>query len=161
MPRSSSSRCSPCSSSASPWGADSCGRTGQVVQSYGHVIASAAIVAIAAGALWQGVTLAPGWVPLGWLAVTAVCGQVFGWLLGALATPHLSSTVGAALLMVTPVGALVLSALALGEQPTGLQLLGSTVVLLSAYAASTSTTPRRGLASVVTNRLRNAGDADR
>jgi drug/metabolite transporter (DMT)-like permease len=135
------------------------GYTGQVVQSYRYVVASAALVAIAAGAFWQGVTLAPELTALGWLALTAVCGQVLGWLLVALATPHLSSTVGAALLMLTPVGPLVLSALALGEQLTALQLLGSAVVLLSASAASTSTSPWRRLVPLVTERVRRARDS--
>lgn len=78
------------------------GHTGHVVQSYLAVVTSAALVAIIAGAIWQGVTLAPGWTALGWLAATAACGQVCGWLLVALATPRLRSTVGAALLMLTP-----------------------------------------------------------
>ncbi len=134
------------------------GHTGQVVQSYRDVIASAAIVAIIAGALWQGVTVAPGWASLGWLALTAVSGQVLGWLLVALATPHLSSTVGAALLMLTPVGALLLSALALGEQPTALQLLGTLVVLVSAYTASSSTTPWRRPAATLLRRMRKTQD---
>jgi drug/metabolite transporter (DMT)-like permease len=121
------------------------GHTGQVVQSYVAVVASAAVAALIAGALWQGVTIAPRWAALGWLVATAVCGQVCGWLLVALATPQLRSTVGAALLMLTPVGSLVLSALALGEQPTALQLLGCVVVLLSAYVASSSSSPWRRL----------------
>lgn len=37
------------------------GHTGQVVQSYRDVIAAAATVSIIAGALWQGVTVTPGW----------------------------------------------------------------------------------------------------
>lgn len=114
------------------------GHRGHVVQSYLVVVASAAVVAIVIGALWQGTTLSPGWPAFGWLAATAVCGQVCGWLLVALATPRLSSTVGAALLMLTPVGSLGLAALVLGERPTALQLLGCLVVLVSAYAASTS-----------------------
>lgn len=129
------------------------GHTGQVIQSYVVVVASAAVVAVIVGALWQGVALAPGWAALGWLAATAFCGQVCGWLLVALATAQLRSTVGAALLMLTPVGSLVLSALALGEQPTALQLLGCVVVLLSAYAASASSSLWRGLPLLLT-RLR-------
>jgi drug/metabolite transporter (DMT)-like permease len=133
------------------------GHTGQVVQSYRDVVAAAAIVSIAVGAAWQGVTLTPGWTATGWLVVTALCGQVLGWLLVALASPRLSSTAGAALLMLTPVGALILSALVLGEKPTTMQLLGCAVVLLSAYAAalprplrswpSRSPNPRNGSSS--------------
>lgn len=125
------------------------GDTRHVVQSYLAAVASAALAAVVTGALWQGVSLAPGWTALGWLAATAVCGQVCGWLLVAFATPRLPSTVGAALLMLTPVGSLVLSSLALDEQPTALQLLGCVVVLLSAYAASTSSSPWRSIPPLV------------
>jgi drug/metabolite transporter (DMT)-like permease len=125
------------------------GQTGQVVQSYRNVLVSTAVVAITAGALWQGVTLTPGWAALGWLVLTAVCGQICGWLLVALATSHLSSTVGAALLMLTPVGALVLSAVVLGEQPTVLQLLGCVLMLTSAYAASVSDSSWRRFTAAV------------
>lgn len=129
------------------------GHTGSAVQSYRDVIVTAAVVALVAGALWQGVTLTPGWTAVGWLAITALCGQVLGWLLVALATPHLSSTVGAALLMLTPVGALVLSTLALGERPTVLQLLGCVLVLASAYTASSSTPPWRTVTSFIGRQL--------
>jgi drug/metabolite transporter (DMT)-like permease len=112
------------------------GRGGSVLQSYRDVVVAAAGAAVVVGVGWRGVTATPGWAAVGWLAATAVCGQVLGWLLVALASPRLSSTVGAALLMLTPVGALVLSAIALGERPTGLQLLGCVLVLGSAYAAS-------------------------
>ncbi len=114
------------------------GSTGHVVQAYRDVVVTAAVVAVVAGTLWQGIDLAPGRAALGWLSVTAVCGQVLGWLLIALATPHLRSAVGAALLMLTPVGALVLSAIVLGEHATGLQLVGCVIVLTGAYLACSS-----------------------
>jgi hypothetical protein len=79
------------------------------VQQYWWVVASAAVVGLAVGAVWQGVALAPGWAAIGWLALTAIGGQVLGWLLVALASPVLPSTVSAALLLLTPVGALALS----------------------------------------------------
>jgi drug/metabolite transporter (DMT)-like permease len=122
------------------------GVDGYVVQSYGVVVASAAVVSLIVGALWQGVALTPGWAAVGWLALTAACGQVLGWLLVALATAHLRADVGAALLMLTPVGSLALAALALGQQPTWLQLIGCALVLASAYLASTSASPARALA---------------
>jgi drug/metabolite transporter (DMT)-like permease len=121
------------------------GADGYVVQSYAVVVASAAVISIIAGALWQGVALTPGWAALGWLALTAACGQVLGWLLVALATPHLRADVGAALLMLTPVGSLALAALTLGQQPTWLQLTGCALILTSAYLASTSASPARML----------------
>jgi drug/metabolite transporter (DMT)-like permease len=116
------------------------GRRGGVIRSYTWVIAVAAVVSLIAGAAWHGVELAPGWTVAGWLALTAMCGQVAGWLLVARAAPRLRSDTGAALLMLTPVGALVLSAAVLGERPTLLQLLGSTLMLLSAYVASSDRT---------------------
>lgn len=63
-------------------------------------------------------------------------GQVVGWLLIALATPLLPTEVGAALLLLTPVGALVLAAVVLDERPSPLQLAGCALVLAAAYVAS-------------------------
>ena len=136
------------------------GRTGQMVQSYRTVLVSAAIVAIIVGALWQGVTLTPGWLALGWLVLTAVCSQVCGWLLVALASSRLRSTVSSAILLLTPVGALALSALVLGEQPTTLQLLGCTLMLTSAYAASTSSSSWRRFTATVRKLLGTSRGAD-
>lgn len=125
------------------------------VRSYRVVLLSAAVV----GALWPGVTFTPGWAALGWLALTAVCGQIGGWLLIALATAHLSSTVSAAMLMLTPVGALALAAVVLGEQPTMLQLSGCALILVSAYAASASGSGRRRITATVRKRLGDSRNA--
>ncbi|GAB1334018.1 hypothetical protein ACE1SV_06080 [Streptomyces sp. E-15] len=54
-----------------------------------------------------------------------------GWLLVATASPRLASHVGAVLLLLTPLGAVVL-----GERPTALQLAGCALILVSAYRAS-------------------------
>ncbi|WP_228830287.1 DMT family transporter [Nocardia beijingensis] len=125
------------------------GHGGQVMQSYRVVLASAAVV----GAVWPGVTYTPGWGPLGWLALTAVSGQIGGWLLIALATSHLSSTASAAMLLLTPVGAIGLAAVVLGEHPTMPQLLGCALILACAYAASTSGSARRRIVVTVRKRL--------
>ncbi|WP_203923503.1 DMT family transporter [Rugosimonospora africana] len=114
---------------------------GRAVQAYCGVIAVSAVVSLVAGALWHGVSMAPGWAAIGWLALVAVVGQVVGWLLVALAAPRLPSEVGAALLMLTPIGALVLGAVVLGERPSVLQLVGSVLILASAYAASSRSNP--------------------
>jgi drug/metabolite transporter (DMT)-like permease len=114
------------------------GRTGRAIQSYRVVLVAAALVALIAGTLWHGVTVTPGWAALGWLALTAVGSQVCGWLLVALSTSHVPSAVSSAILMLTPVGALVLSTLVLGEQATILQLIGCALMLASAYAATAS-----------------------
>jgi drug/metabolite transporter (DMT)-like permease len=108
------------------------GQRGQTLQSYLDVTASAGLVSLLAGVWLTGLDLTPGWAALGWLALVAVCGQVLGWLLVALAGPHLPSHTGAALLLLTPVGAIALGALVLGERPTSLQLAGCVLILASA-----------------------------
>ncbi|MGV9973947.1 DMT family transporter [Nocardia beijingensis] len=132
------------------------GHSGQVVQSYRLVLLSAAAV----GALWPGVTFTPGWTALGWLALTAVCGQIGGWLLIALATAQLSSTVSAAMLMLTPVGALVLAAVVLDERPTALQLFGCVLILVGTYRAAASGSGQRRITAVVRKRRGAARSAD-
>ncbi|WP_198319501.1 EamA family transporter [Actinopolyspora erythraea] len=119
------------------------GRTGWAVRSYCGVLASAALVALLVGSLWSGVTVTPGWSALGWLGLTAAGSQVCGWLLVALASPYLDSTTSATLLLLTPVGALALAALVLGEQPRPLQLLGCALMLASTYAAAVPESGRR------------------
>ncbi|SDP28832.1 EamA-like transporter family protein [Actinopolyspora xinjiangensis] len=121
------------------------GRAGWAVQSYYGVLASAAIVALVLGTLWSDITVTPGWSALGWLGLTAAGSQVCGWLLIGLASPHLNSTTSATLLLLTPVGALALAALVLGERPSPLQLLGCALILASAYAASVPNSSRHQL----------------
>lgn len=117
------------------------GHNGQIVQSYTAVTASAAAVSAALGVAWHGLDLVPGWTALGWLLLAAVCGQVVGWLLVAVHSPRLPSHVGATLLLLTPVGALGLGALVLGERPSPLQLLGCALVLGSVVAVTSHRPP--------------------
>jgi drug/metabolite transporter (DMT)-like permease len=112
------------------------GGRGRVVQNYLVVVVTAALVALCVGPAWGPMTLTPGPEALAWLALIAATGQVAGWLLVALATPHLRAEVGAALLLLTPVGALVLAAVVLDEHPGAFQLVGCALVLASAYTAS-------------------------
>jgi drug/metabolite transporter (DMT)-like permease len=119
------------------------GAAGRPVGSYALVVATAAVCALAG--LGTGATdLGPGWEVVGWLALVAVGGQVAGWLLVALAAPRLRADVGAALLMLTPVGALVLGALFLSERPTALQLVGCALMIGSAYAVARTNPSRHG-----------------
>ncbi|WP_086727952.1 DMT family transporter [Streptomyces carpinensis] len=109
------------------------GHGGHVRQVYTVVIAAAAVVSLVAGLLWYGFDATPGRPALGWLLAVAACSQIVGWLLVATASPLLASHVGAILLLLTPVGAVVLSALVLDEHPTPLQLGGCALILVSAY----------------------------
>ena len=119
------------------------GKGGRPVQNYFVVIASAGVVSLAAGSLWRGVDLTPGLRVIGWLIGVAVAGTVVGWLLVATYSPQLPSHVGAALLMLTPVGALALSSVVLHERPTVLQLIGCGLILAGAYFSANRLTGRR------------------
>lgn len=111
------------------------GHGGHVMQTYAVVILSAGLVSLAAGALWYGIDLAPGWSAIGWLIGVAACSQVVGWLLVAVYSPAVPSHVGGVLLLLTPAGAVVLGGVVLAERPTPLQLAGSVLVLAGAYFA--------------------------
>ncbi|TDW66477.1 DMT family transporter [Kribbella pratensis] len=119
------------------------GMGGRPLQNYFVVIASAGVVSLIAGWLWRGVDLAPGFRVIGWLIGVALAGTVVGWLLVATYSPHLPSHVGAALLMLTPVGALVLSSVVLHERPTLLQLSGCVLILVGAYLSGNRLRGRR------------------
>jgi drug/metabolite transporter (DMT)-like permease len=112
------------------------GRAAAPVQPYLLVMASATVVSLLAGAAHYGLELAPGWQALGWLVVAAVCGQVIGWLLVAWAAPMLPNQAGAALLLLTPVGAVLLGAAVLGERPSVWQAVGCGVIVAGAYLAA-------------------------
>jgi len=109
-----------------------------LVQSYLAIMASAAVFAVVGGSIWRGFNAAPGWGPIGWLALTALSGQVLGWLFVAAGSPRLRVEVGSALLLLTPVGALLLAAVVLGEVPSALQILGCVLVLGSAWLMTTN-----------------------
>jgi EamA-like transporter family len=113
------------------------------VQSYLTIVVSAAVAALIGGTLWGGVSLIPGWAPTGWLVLTAICGQVLGWLLVALGSPSLRVEVSSALLLLTPIGALVLAAAVLAQMPSPLQVVGCVLILGSAYCITTGHTGGR------------------
>lgn len=106
------------------------------VQSYLVIMMSATVTASAAGLAAQSLTMAPGWVASGWLLLTALGGQVLGWLLIAVGSPSLRVEISSALLLITPVAALVLGVLVLDQNPTAVQLVGCVMILLSAYAVA-------------------------
>lgn len=104
-------------------------KPGGQVRSVCLATVSAGAVAVAVGAPWHGVDLTPGWAAFGWLVALAVCGQAVGWLLVAAALPRLSSSTGATLMLMQPIGAVVLGVLLLGEAPSALQLSGCAAVV--------------------------------
>jgi drug/metabolite transporter (DMT)-like permease len=112
------------------------GFQGHVRTTYTLVICVATVVSALGGAAWGALDFAPSWRTLGWLAVVALSSQIVGWLLVAVNSPRLSSHVGAVLLLLTPVGALTLGALVLGERPTPAQWAGCVLILVSAYVTT-------------------------
>lgn len=112
------------------------GNEGLGIQSYVWVVGSAAVVGLLVGIAWQGVDLTPGRTAIGWLFLTALVGQTGGWLLVALMSPRLPSSVTAALLLATPLGSMLLSVIMTAQRPSAVQLLGAALVLVGAYVAS-------------------------
>lgn len=88
------------------------------------------------GSLWTGIDLAPGWGPLGWLAVMALFGQVLALILIGPALARLPPVTSAALLLLQPVLAIGLGVLFLGERPTVTQFAGCALVILAVWRTS-------------------------
>lgn len=109
-----------------------------------HVIQPLTWATVAAGATAASVSLLSGGADLGsisarswtFLAVLAVIGQVVAWLFINHGSARLAPTTTAGLLLIQPALALGLAAAVLGEQPSGLQLFGAVVVLVSVAIAN-------------------------
>jgi drug/metabolite transporter (DMT)-like permease len=97
--------------------------------------ATSGLVALIVGPFWHGLNLLPGWPAFGWLVAIALAGQVASYLLIAGALPNLQAGVGAALLLLQPIGSVLLGALILSERPTPLQFAGCAIVLVALYLA--------------------------
>ena len=73
------------------------------------------------------VDLVPSWPSHAWLALLALTSQVLGWLLISVSLPRLPAALTSVLLLVQPVGAVALAVVILGEEPSALQLAGTSV----------------------------------
>lgn len=104
------------------------GGTG-AVRGYRDTLVVATMVCAGVGVATADLQIAVGWSTLGWFALVVVVGQVPGWLLVALASPALRPELAASVLLLTPVGALVLSVLVLGQVPTVPQAAGCALIL--------------------------------
>lgn len=109
------------------------GKAGRPLQTYAVVLVTAAAVAAALAPRWGGLDTTPGWATLGWLLLVTVTGQLLGWLLVARLSAKVASETSSVLLLLTPVGALVLGMVVLGERPAPLQLVGCGLVIAGAY----------------------------
>ncbi|MBB3661306.1 MULTISPECIES: DMT family transporter [Prauserella salsuginis group] len=101
-----------------------------------------ALVALAAGIVTGTLDLVPSPSSFGWIAVLAVTGQILGWMLVGSAIRRLPGALGATLLLIQPVAAVVLAVVFLGETPSSLQLLGCGLVVAAVVAVTrTTSTP--------------------
>ncbi|MFC4604166.1 DMT family transporter [Rhodococcus kronopolitis] len=98
--------------------------------------AAAGFVGSAVGLSWGPIDLTPGWPAFGWLVALALSAQVFGWILLGGSLPRLAPEVGATLLLLQPVLAMVAAVLVVGERPAPLQLLGCVLVVGAAWFVS-------------------------
>lgn len=79
---------------------------------------------------------APRWPEHGWLLALALSAQVVGWLLISRSLPRLPAAVTSIVLLLQPVGAMVIAAVALGEDPALVQLAGAALILAGVVVAT-------------------------
>lgn len=102
-----------------------------------HATLVSAASAMVYGILTNDLVWQPGPASLGWLAVLALMAQVAGWLLISRSLPRLPAAITSVMLLLQPVGAMALAAVALGENPGPIQLVGA-LLILAGVVISTS-----------------------
>lgn len=104
--------------------------------------AVAAIASAVAGVALGNADFVPSWPAHGWLLLLALSSQVLGWMLISTSLPRLPAAITSILLTIQPVGSMILGAVLLGEDPSGLQLVGVAMILTGLVAvASTRESP--------------------
>lgn len=98
--------------------------------------ASAAVFSLLAGGLVGTLTLTPPWRSFGWLLLLAVTSQTIGWMFITSSLPRLPRAFSSLLLLLQPVAALGLAAVALGQVPTVLQVTGAVLILAGVVAVA-------------------------
>ena len=96
----------------------------------------AAVGCAVAGIAIGDIDFAPSWPEHGWLLLLALSSQVLGWLLITSSLPQLPAAVTSVLLTLQPLTSLALGIVLLGEDPTGLQILGAAFVLVGLLTAA-------------------------
>lgn len=94
-----------------------------------HATAVAAVTIAVLAPFLGGADHAPSWPAHGWLLLLALGPQVLGWSLIAYSLPRQPAALTALLLLIQPMTTVALSAVALGERPSPLQLAGCAVVV--------------------------------
>lgn len=101
-----------------------------------HATWVAAVTAALYGIANSTMTWNPGWTAHGWLIVLAMTSQVAGWLLISRSLPRLPAAVTSVVLLLQPVGAMMLAAVTLGENPGAAQLAGALLILVGVVVAT-------------------------
>lgn len=100
----------------------------------------ATLVTAVAASIFGGVTgsasFVPAWPAHGWLVLLAMTSQVIGWLLLSVSLPRLPAALSSILLLLQPVGALVLGAAILNEDPSRVQFAGVALILAGVVFAA-------------------------
>lgn len=103
--------------------------------------AVACLGCLAYGVLSGTLDAVPPGEAIAWLVVLALTSQVLGWMLISVSLPRLAAALASVLLLVQPVGAVLLAALLVDEEPSALQLGGVAVVLLGVAVATGAFSP--------------------
>ncbi|MFG1702504.1 DMT family transporter [Nonomuraea sp. M3C6] len=101
-----------------------------------HATVVATLMIAVLSPLFGGADLAPSWPAHGWLLLLALGPQVLGWSLITFSLPRQPAALTALLLLIQPMTTVVLSAVALGERPSPLQLAGCAVIVLGVLYGS-------------------------
>jgi drug/metabolite transporter (DMT)-like permease len=117
------------------------GREGALAGPLLDVSLAAAGAAALAGAVTGQLDLFLGWEAEAWLVLLALTSQVIGFGLIGSALPRVPAALGAIMLLLQPVAAVVLSIVLLGETPSALQLAGVAVILAGVLIAARSPRP--------------------
>ena len=101
-----------------------------------HATAVSAVAAAIYGVAIGEMVWNPGLESHGWLLALAIAAQVAGWLLIARSLPRLPAAVTSVVLLLQPVGAMILAAVALGERPSLAQIAGAGMILVGVVVAT-------------------------
>ena len=113
---------------------------GPLLWASGSAAVSSALLGLVLGEL-----AVPDLRALAWLVLLALTAQVCGWLLISSSLPRLPAALTSVLLLAQPAGALAVSAVVLGEEPTAVQLAGAAAILAGVVLA-TATRPKATVA---------------
>ncbi|MBF8193192.1 DMT family transporter [Nonomuraea sp. K274] len=117
------------------------GGTDRVAEPLAHATVVATVAIALLSPLFGGADLMPSWPAHGWLLLLAVGPQVLGWSLITFSLPRQPAALTALLLLIQPMTTVALSALALAERPSPLQLAGCAVIVLGVVYGSRRAQP--------------------